>query len=55
MAGKQKKIPNTCQESCSLYSHSIATILLYVFVQERRKGAVFVMLNDVKMPKKVSF
>ena len=33
MAGKQDKISNTCPESCSLYSHSIAKVLLYVFVR----------------------
>ena len=34
MAGKQDKISNTCPESCLLYSHSIAKVLLYVFVRE---------------------
>ena len=33
MAGKQDKISNTGQESCSLYSHSIAKVLPYVFVR----------------------
>ena len=33
MAGKQDKLSNTCPESCSLYSHSIAKVLLYVFVR----------------------
>ena len=33
MAGKQDKISNACQESCSLFSYSIAKVLLYVFVQ----------------------
>ena len=32
MAGKQDKISNNCPESCSLYSHGIAKVLLYVFV-----------------------
>ena len=32
MAGKQGKISNTCPESCSLFSYSIANVLLYVFV-----------------------
>ena len=34
MAGKQDKISHICQESCSLFSYSIAKVLLYVFVQE---------------------
>ena len=33
MAGKQDKISHICQESCSLFSYSIAKVLLYVFVQ----------------------
>ena len=33
MAGKQGKISNTCPESCSLFSYSIANVLLYVFVR----------------------
>ena len=37
MAGKQDKISNTCQESCSLYIHSIAQVLPYVFVRESLK------------------
>ena len=34
MAGKQDKISHICQESCSLFSYSIAKVLLYVFVQD---------------------
>ena len=31
--GNKTKTLNTCQESCSLFSYSIAKVLLYVFVQ----------------------
>ena len=48
MAGKQDKISNTCPESCSLYSHSIAKVLLYVFVREENNeliGSYFLKMS----------
>ena len=45
MAGKQDKMSHICQESCSLFSYSIAKVLLYVFVQVHVRYAQVNVLN----------